>query len=150
MGKELCQYTANVGTSKRLLKLIKIGELMESVVFTFLIIGLGFIYSTSVSARGCGAESASITIKSGQKYNTARQQLIKNGWQPDFNSPNSIYGNAKVLYDKGLHEVSSCSEGLVICQFRFTDKSSNTLIVETQGEVWEKNPYPSVVKFYCK
>ena len=96
----------------------------------------------------CTVDAAPIRIKVGQKINIARKQLIKDDWHPKISNPNNLDGNSNSLYEKGITEITSCGNGLVFCEYEYTDKNLIELIVRTQGEVWEKNPYPAVSDFH--
>ena len=121
---------------------------------------IGFVVQ-SVSAEGLAKagctpnKHAPIDARIGLKYDAFREKLIATGWQPiliNIMQRGEVFpGNMEAMVDAGFNEVISCyPTGQAGCEFEFLDVYGNRLLVETIGEVWEDNPFPSVVKYYFK
>ena len=79
----------------------------------------------------------------GLSYDTAREQLIRAGWQPISNmdqtggpaSSDILSGNGEIFWKRGYVEVESCAgTGTAQCLFAFSDIYSNKLKVTTSGD----------------
>jgi hypothetical protein len=78
----------------------------------------------------------------GQPYSVARDQLVRAGWQPVYNSWSYAedrrirWGNGPLMWARGYHELGDASPtGLAYCRFFYRDAYGNQLIVVTAGEV---------------
>lgn len=74
-------------------------------------------------------------------YDSARSQLVNNGWHPvlrhwaEFDSPDIAWGNGPHYWEKGFREiVQACGTGTAACTFAFRDAYGHTLEVYTEGE----------------
>ncbi|GEM_PF-6155555 len=80
-------------------------------------------------------------------YHEARPIIIGTGWSPvqtleegteDYEQ-GAAYGEGKIIWSKGYHELQSCSGGITYCAFLFQNKNGDKLRVVTKGEHWD-NP----------
>jgi len=126
--------------------------------FSYSLLALAFLVGpvqVSAQKRCTPKKFAAIEAQSGLNYDIFRKKIIALGWQPAMINPTQRKMNAgtnmEPMLKAGFDEVTFCSgTGLAICEFEFTDVYGNHLIVETSGEVWEKNPFPTVSKYYFK
>ena len=91
----------------------------------------------------------------GKPYQEGRDFIIKKGWSPividstEAHQPGGValYGNGKVLWNMGFHEVESCSgTGVGYCQFSFENENGETLFVTTTGEQDPKGKHHAIIK----
>lgn len=78
----------------------------------------------------------------GLAYEDARARLMEAGWQPFLNhwsyenEAKITHGNELYFWEKGFHEIETCSgTGLAHCTFVFRDMYETELVVVTAGEV---------------
>ena len=69
-------------------------------------------------------------------YYKARKIILKAGYSPKKSSTPPAFGTAKILYEKGYHEVDECGDSspMLPCRFEFNAPNSKVLIVITHGE----------------
>lgn len=88
----------------------------------------------------------------GMTYHDARKKLLEDGWIPNrrhWSHEADVEvqsGNGPTFWEKGYHELDSCSgTGLAQCRFEFNDPSGRLLIIITAGEESDDDSYHASV-----